>query len=74
MHSPAKVQTLCFTNSQSGWLGAHGEIYRTTDAGYVWALVSSALTCTAGSADRWRMSNAPARMPAGPSWLDQELR
>jgi Photosynthesis system II assembly factor YCF48 len=39
MHAPAAVQSVCFTNSQSGWLGAHGQIYRTVSAGRRWIRV-----------------------------------
>jgi photosystem II stability/assembly factor-like uncharacterized protein len=39
--APAAVQSVCFTNPRSGWLGAHGQIYRTVD-GARWARAVSA--------------------------------
>lgn len=38
MSAPARVQSVCFTSTQLGWLGAHGKIYRTVNGGAVWAL------------------------------------
>jgi hypothetical protein len=38
MNAPARVQSACFTNTQRGWLGANGRIYRTVTGGRTWAL------------------------------------
>jgi hypothetical protein len=32
------VQSVCFTNTHLGWLGAQGKVYRTVNGGRVWAL------------------------------------
>lgn len=34
--APANPQTVCFTDSRDGWLGAGGGLYRTTDGGATW--------------------------------------
>lgn len=43
--APANVQTVCFSDPQHGWLGANGQLYRTSDGGKKWTL----LTSSAGS-------------------------
>jgi photosystem II stability/assembly factor-like uncharacterized protein len=36
--APADPQTVCFSDSESGWLGAHGKLYFSKDAGRSWRL------------------------------------
>ena len=43
--APPNVQTVCFSDSRHGWIGANGQLYRTTDGGKQWTI----LTSSAGS-------------------------
>jgi photosystem II stability/assembly factor-like uncharacterized protein len=36
--APRKLQSVCFSDAQHGWAGAHGEIYRTVDGAQRWRL------------------------------------
>jgi photosystem II stability/assembly factor-like uncharacterized protein len=40
--TPANAQTVCFSGSQDGWLGANGQLYRTADGGRSWTALTSA--------------------------------
>lgn len=40
--TPANPQTVCFDNPSRGWLGADGNLYRTSDGGRRWTLVTAA--------------------------------
>jgi hypothetical protein len=48
MNAPARVQSACFTNTQRGWLGANGKIYRTVTGGRTWALAVAGVRHQAG--------------------------
>jgi Photosynthesis system II assembly factor YCF48 len=39
--TPANAQTVCFSDPQQGWLGADGLLYRTSDFGGHWTVVTS---------------------------------
>jgi photosystem II stability/assembly factor-like uncharacterized protein len=39
--TPGEPQSVCFADRRDGWLGAHGRIYRTTDAGKQWRLAAA---------------------------------
>ncbi len=39
--APANPQSVCFANSQDGWLGAGGALYRSTDGGAAWTQVGA---------------------------------
>ncbi|HEX3822923.1 MAG TPA: YCF48-related protein [Mycobacteriales bacterium] len=41
LRAPSNVQSVCFTNSHEGWLGANGRIYRTINRGRVWAMMAA---------------------------------
>jgi len=69
--TPKRPQSVCFHNSQSGWLGAGGNIYATTDGGRHWTLsftgptpirpgytATIALQCTASGGD-WAQDVGP---------------
>lgn len=68
--TPKHPQSVCFYTPQRGWLGAHGSIYRTTDAGRHWTLsfidstpsrssaAALALQCT-GSGGGWAEAIGP---------------
>ena len=43
--APPGVQSVCFSDTQHGWLGANGQLYRSSDGGNRWTL----LTSSAGS-------------------------
>ena len=43
--APKDVQTVCFSDAQHGWIGANGQLYRTSDGGSRWTV----LTSSAGS-------------------------
>jgi photosystem II stability/assembly factor-like uncharacterized protein len=71
LHTPADAQTLCFDDPADGWLGAAGKLYRTTDGGHTWRLVtagakppsagslsSMAVQC-AGAGDAWALDIGP---------------
>jgi Photosynthesis system II assembly factor YCF48 len=47
--APADAQSVCFTDSRHGWLGAAGSLYATADGGRVWTSLSLA-TGSDGSA------------------------
>ena len=36
--APANPQTICFSSPDSGWLGADGKLYASSDGGYSWKL------------------------------------
>ncbi len=42
LSAPANPQSVCFTNSRDGWLGADGALYRSTDGGRTWKLTTTA--------------------------------
>lgn len=42
MATPSNAQTVCFSDSRHGWLGAGGLLYRTGDGGKDWAALTSA--------------------------------
>lgn len=37
MSAPGRAQSVCFTDTSRGWLGAHGAVYRTVDGGRTWS-------------------------------------
>jgi hypothetical protein len=39
--APKDVQTVCFSDPQHGWIGANGQLYRTSDGGNRWTLLTS---------------------------------
>ncbi|HEY0935705.1 MAG TPA: hypothetical protein VGD91_18410 [Trebonia sp.] len=39
---PADAQTVCFSDSRHGWLGAAGQLYATSDGGRVWTTLTQA--------------------------------
>jgi photosystem II stability/assembly factor-like uncharacterized protein len=39
--APPDVQTVCFSDPQHGWLGANGQLYRTSDGGRHWTVLTS---------------------------------
>jgi hypothetical protein len=39
--APANPQSVCFSSPASGWLGAGGGIYRTTNAGHSWTVATA---------------------------------
>ena len=41
LRSPANAQTVCFSDARNGWLGAGGRLYRTSDGGHSWVLVTA---------------------------------
>jgi hypothetical protein len=55
--APANAQTVCFSDPQHGWLGADGLLYRSSNGGKDWTV----LTATAGQAG----SGYPAEMSVG---------
>jgi hypothetical protein len=38
---PPNAQTVCFNDSQYGWVGASGQLYRTSDGGRHWTVLTS---------------------------------
>jgi hypothetical protein len=38
--TPGDAQSICFTNTSDGWLGADGHLYRTANGGASWAMVA----------------------------------
>jgi len=46
--APANAQTVCFSGTQDGWLGANGRLYRTADGGKSWSAVTSAPSTNEG--------------------------
>ena len=67
--APADVQTACFSNLATGWLGAHGDVYGTVNGGQSWALAitsrsaqgehgTAELEC-AGSGTAWAVVSGP---------------
>jgi hypothetical protein len=55
--TPANAQTVCFSDSRHGWLGAAGLLYRTADGGKDWTALTS-MSGQVGSAG----SGYPAEM------------
>jgi photosystem II stability/assembly factor-like uncharacterized protein len=41
--APTGAQTICFSGPRSGWLGAAGRLYRTTDGGRSWVQVTAGI-------------------------------
>jgi len=39
--TPADAQSVCFSDPQHGWLGANGLLYRTSDGGVRWTVLTS---------------------------------
>ena len=39
--TPANAQTACFSDPRHGWLGADGLLYRTSDGGKAWTVLTS---------------------------------
>lgn len=39
--SPSRLQSVCFSDADHGWAGAHGQVYRTVDGGVKWHLNES---------------------------------
>ena len=39
--TPANAQTVCFSDPRHGWLGANGLLYRTSDGGVQWTVLTS---------------------------------
>jgi hypothetical protein len=42
LHAPPDPQSVCFTSTRDGWLGAGGGLYRSTNGGQSWARAVSA--------------------------------
>ena len=69
--SPRAVQSVCFTGTQHGWLGAGGNIYGTANGGRTWTLAVRGPHVAGGSP---RYSSAAAEVEcAGPSAAWAEL-
>ena len=41
MSTPANAQTVCFSGTQDGWLGANGQLYRTANSGRSWTALTA---------------------------------
>ena len=49
--TPANAQTVCFSDPQHGWLGAAGLLYRTSDGGRNWTVLTSMAGQQVGSGE-----------------------
>jgi photosystem II stability/assembly factor-like uncharacterized protein len=54
--TPANAQSVCFSDPQHGWLGAAGLLYRTTDGGTDWTVMTSMSGQAGSGADLASMS------------------
>jgi photosystem II stability/assembly factor-like uncharacterized protein len=69
--SPKAVQSVCFTGSQHGWLGAGGNIYGTANGGQTWTLAVRG-PHVAGGSPRYSAATTEVEC-AGPSAAWAEL-
>jgi photosystem II stability/assembly factor-like uncharacterized protein len=55
--TPANAQTVCFSDSRHGWLGANGLLYRTSDGGVQWTVLTSMSGQQHGSGESTYVAN-----------------